>query len=161
MRADKREPAGSPGRSIVPSRSTSTPATWPAPASSAATAASIAGAASIPTAGNTRQVAQAIAPESRVVYVDNDPIVLVLARALLTSAEPGTTSYIEADLRNPGKILQQASRLLDFTQPVAVMLVAVLHLISDDDNPRQIVNTLMDAVPAGSYLAVSHHANEL
>ena len=84
-------------------------------------------------------------------YVDNDPIVLAHARALLTSAEPGATSYIEADLRDPGKILRQAARLLDFTQPVAVMLVAVLHLISDDDNPYQIVNTLMDAVPAGSY----------
>ncbi len=115
----------------------------------------------LPSADNTHEVAQAAAPGCRVVYVDNDPIVLAHARALLTSAEPGTTSYIEADLRDPGKILKHAARLLDFTQPVAVMLVAVLHLISDDDNPRQIVNTLMDAVPAGSYLAVSHLANDL
>jgi hypothetical protein len=115
----------------------------------------------LPSADNTHEVAQAAAPGCRVVYVDNDPIVLAHARALLTSAEPGATSYLEADLRDPGKILQHAARLLDFTQPVAVMLVAVLHLISADDNPYQLVNTLMDAVPAGSYLAVSHLANDL
>ena len=115
----------------------------------------------LPSADNTHEVAQAAAPGCRVVYVDNDPIVLAHARALLVSAEPGATMYIEADLRDPGKILQHATRLLDFTQPVAVMLVAVLHLISDDDNPCQIVKTLMDAVPAGSYLAVSHLANDL
>jgi hypothetical protein len=96
-----------------------------------------------------------------VVYVDNDPIVLAHARALLASAEPGATSYIHADLRDPGEILKQAAQLLDFTQPVAVMLVAVLHLIADDDYPYQLVNTLMDAMPAGSYLAVSHLANDL
>ncbi len=115
----------------------------------------------LPSADNTHEVAQAAAPGCRVVYVDNDPIVLTHARALLTSAEPGATSYIEADLRDPGKILQHAARLLDFTQPVAVMLVAVLHLISDEDNPYQIVNTLMDAVPAGGYLAVSHLTSDL
>lgn len=115
----------------------------------------------LPTANNTHEVAQATAPECRVVYVDNDPIVLLHAHALLTSAEPGATSYIEADLRDPAKILEHAARFLDFTQPVAVMLVAILHLISDDDNPGQIVNTLMDAVPAGSYLVVSHLANDL
>jgi hypothetical protein len=115
----------------------------------------------LPSADNTHEVAQAAAPGCRVVYVDNDPIVLAHARALLTSAEPGATSYIEADLRDPGKILQHAAQLLDFTQPVAVMLVAVLHLIADDDNPYQLVNTLMDAVPAGSCLAVSHLANDL
>ena len=115
----------------------------------------------LPSADNTHEVAQAAAPGCRVVYVDNDPIVLAHARALLTSAEPGSTSYIEADLRDPGKILQHAAQLLDFTQPVAVMLVAVLHLIADDDNPYQLVSTLMDAVPAGSYLAVSHLANDL
>jgi hypothetical protein len=115
----------------------------------------------LPSADNTHEVAQAAAPGCRVVYVDNDPIVLAHARVLLTSAEPGATSYVEADLRDPGKILQHASQLLDFTQPVAVMLVAVLHLIPDADNPRQIVNTLMDAVAAGSYLAASHLANDL
>jgi hypothetical protein len=115
----------------------------------------------LPSADNTHEVAQAAAPGCRVVYVDNDPIVLAHARALLTSAEPGATSYIEADLRDPGKILKHAARLLDFTRPVAVMLVAVLHLIADDDDPYQLVNTLMDAVPAGSYLTVSHLANDL
>lgn len=115
----------------------------------------------LPSADNTHEVAQAAAPGCRVVYVDNDPIVLAHARALLTSAEPGATRYIEADLRDPGEILQQAAQLLDFTQPTAVMLVAVLHLIADDDNPYQIVSTLMDAVPTGSYLAVSHLANDL
>ena len=115
----------------------------------------------LPSADNTHEVAQAAAPGCRVLYVDNDPIVLAHARALLTSAEPGATSYIEADLRDPGKILKHAAGLLDFTRPVAVMLVAVLHLIADDDNPYQLVNTLMDAVPAGSYLAVSHLANDL
>jgi S-adenosyl methyltransferase len=115
----------------------------------------------LPSANNTHEVAQAAAPECRVVYVDNDPIVLLHAHALLTSAESGATSYIEADVRDPRKILQQAAELLDFTQPVAVMLVAILHLISDDDNPYQIVSTLMESVPAGSYLAVSHLANDL
>ena len=115
----------------------------------------------LPSANNTHEVAQATAPECRVVYVDNDPIVMLHAQALLTSAEPGATSYIEADLRDPEKILRQAAQLLDFTQPVAVTLIAVLHLIADDDNPYQIVSTLMDAVPAGSYLAMSHLANDL
>src|SRR5215472_3738518 len=115
----------------------------------------------LPSANNTHEVAQAAAPGCRVVYVDNDPIVLAHARALLTSAEPGATTYIEADLRDPGKILRHAAGFLDFTRPVAVMLVAVLHLIADDDNPYQLVSTLMDAVPAGSCLAVSHLANDL
>ena len=84
----------------------------------------------LPSADNTHEVAQAAAPGCRVVYVDNDPIVLAHARALLTSAEPGATSYIEADLRDPGKILQHAARLLDFTQPVAVMLVAIAQTVS-------------------------------
>jgi hypothetical protein len=115
----------------------------------------------LPSANNTHEVAQVAAPGCRVVYVDNDPVVMLHAHALLTSTEPGATRYIEADLRDPGKIFQQAARLLDFTQPVAVMLIAILHLIPDGDNPYQIVNTLMDAVPAGSYLAVSHLANDL
>ena len=115
----------------------------------------------LPSAENTHEVAQAAAPGCRVVYVDNDPLVLLHAHVLLTSAEPGATSYLEADARDPQKILREAARLLDFTQPVAVMLVAILHLISDDDNPYQIVSTLMDSVPAGSYLVVSHLANDL
>jgi hypothetical protein len=115
----------------------------------------------IPTAGNTHQVAQAIAPETRVVYVDYDPIVLAHARALLTSSEEGATDYIDADLRDTGTILTQASRLLDFTRPVAITLMAVLHAIPDSDDPYAIVATLMDAVPSGSYLALSHSASDL
>jgi S-adenosyl methyltransferase len=115
----------------------------------------------IPTAGNTHQVAQAIAPESRVVYVDYDPIVLAHARALLTSSEEGATDYIDADLRDTGTILTQAAGLLDFTRPVAVTLIAVLHAIPDSDDPFAIVAALMDAVPPGSYLALTHSASDL
>jgi hypothetical protein len=110
----------------------------------------------IPTAGNTHQVAQSIAPESRVVYVDYDPVVLAHARALLTSGEAGATAYIDADLRDTGTILTQAAELLDFTKPVAVTLIAILHAIPDSDDPHAIVASLMDAVPSGSYLALSH-----
>ena len=110
----------------------------------------------IPTAGNTHEIAQAIAPESRVVYVDYDPIVLAHARALLTSSPAGATEYIDADLRDTGTILDQAANLLDFTKPVAVTLIALLHAIPDSDNPHAIVARLMDVVPSGSYLALSH-----
>jgi hypothetical protein len=115
----------------------------------------------IPTAGNTHQVAQAIAPESRVVYVDYDPIVLAHARALLTSSEAGATDYIDADLRDTGTILTRAAGLLDFTRPVAITLIAVLHAIPDSDGPFAIVAALMDAVPSGSYLALTHSASDL
>jgi S-adenosyl methyltransferase len=115
----------------------------------------------IPTAGNTHEVAQAIAPQTRVVYVDYDPIVLAHARALLNSSDEGATEYIEADLRNTAAILGQAAKLLDFTQPIAVTLLAILHAIPDADHPHAIVATLLDAVPSGSYLAVSHLASEL
>ena len=115
----------------------------------------------IPTAGNTHEVAQAIAPESRVVYVDYDPVVLAHARALLTSHETGATEYIDADLRDVGAILGQARELLDFTRPVAVTLVAVLHAIPDADDPHAIVAQIMDAVPPGSYLALSHPGLDL
>jgi S-adenosyl methyltransferase len=115
----------------------------------------------IPTAGNTHQVAQAIAPESRVMYVDYDPVVLAHARALLTSSEEGATDYIDADLRDTGAILTQAAGLLDFTRPVAVTLIAVLHAIPDSDDPFAIVAALMDAVPPGSYLALTHSASDL
>jgi len=115
----------------------------------------------IPTAGNTHQVAQAIAPESRVVYVDYDPVVLAHARALLTSSDAGgATEYIDSDLRSVTTILEQAGRLLDFTQPVAVTLVAIMHAIPDADDPHAIVARLMDAVPSGSYLALSHLGRE-
>jgi S-adenosyl methyltransferase len=115
----------------------------------------------IPTAGNTHQVAQVIAPESRVVYVDYDPIVLAHARALLTSSEAGATEYIDADLRDTGTILDQAGQLLDFSQPVAVTLISVLHAIPDSDDPYAIVATLLEALPSGSYLAITHAGSDL
>jgi hypothetical protein len=115
----------------------------------------------IPTSGSTHQVVQAVAPESRVVYVDYDPVVLAHARALLVSNEAGATAYIDADLRDTGTILAQARQLLDFSQPVAVTLLAILHAIPDADDPYAIVDTLMDAVPSGSYLAISHSGLDL
>jgi hypothetical protein len=115
----------------------------------------------IPTAGNTHQVAQDVAPESRVVYVDYDPVVLAHARALLTGSQAGATEYIHADLRDTGTILAQAGELLDFTQPVAVTLLLILHAVPDADDPYAIVARLMDAVPPGSYLAISHSASDL
>jgi hypothetical protein len=115
----------------------------------------------IPSANNTHEVAQSAAPESRVVYVDNDPIVLAHARALLVGGPEGATDYLDADLRDTGKILEHARGLLDFSQPVAVMLVAVLHLIGPEDHPHGIVSQLMDAVPPGSYLLLSHVASDI
>ena len=115
----------------------------------------------IPTAGNKHQVAQAIAPESLVVYADYDPVVLAHARALLTSHEAGATEYIDADLRDTDTILDQAAQLLDFTKPVAVTLLAIVHVIPDSDNPHAIVAKVMDAVPPGSYLAISHAGTDL
>ncbi|HEX9033232.1 MAG TPA: SAM-dependent methyltransferase [Streptosporangiaceae bacterium] len=110
----------------------------------------------IPAASNTHEVAQAIAPESRVLYVDNDPIVLAHARALLASNPAGATDYIDADLRDPRTILEAAAGLLDFSEPVAVMLLAILHFIGDDDKPHEIVAELMSALAPGSYLAITH-----
>ncbi len=115
----------------------------------------------IPTANNTHEVAQSVAPESRVVYSDNDPVVLAHARALLTSGPQGATAYIDADLRNPEKILGPAGRLLDFGQPVAVMLVAVLQFIPDEHDPYGIVAKIMGAMPSGSYLTVCHPARDI
>ena len=110
----------------------------------------------IPTAGNTHQVAQEVAPESRVVYVDYDPVVLAHARALLDSHQAGATEYIDSDLRNTQTILEQAAELLDFTRPVAVSLISILHAIPDGDDPCAIIARLLGAVPPGSYLAISH-----
>jgi hypothetical protein len=115
----------------------------------------------IPTAGNTHEIAQAAAPESRVVYVDRDPIVLAHARALLTSNEAGATDYIDADLRDTERILGQARQLLDFSRPVAVTLLMILHAIPDADDPHAIVAAIMNAVPSGSYLAISHPGSDL
>jgi hypothetical protein len=115
----------------------------------------------IPTAGNTHQVAQEVAPESRVVYVDYDPIVLAHARALLTGTDVGATEYIDADLRDTGTVLGEARQLLDFTKPVAITLLAILHAVPEADDPHAIVARLLDAVPPGSYLALTHIASDL
>ena len=109
----------------------------------------------LPTADNTHQVAQRTAPDARIVYVDNDPIILAHARALLTSTPQGATAYLDADLRDPDTIVQQAARTLDFSQPVAVMLMGILGHLADDDQAQSIVRRLLDAVPSGSYLTVN------
>ena len=115
----------------------------------------------IPAANNTHEVAQSVAPGCRVVYVDYDPIVLRYAHALLTGSAPGTIDYIDADLRDPQTILRHAARTLDLKKPVAVMLIAIMHLIVDEDDPYGIVGRLMDAVPPGSYLALSQVASDI
>ena len=109
----------------------------------------------LPTADNTHQIAQQVAPESRIVYVDNDPLVLVHARALLTSAPGGMTSYLEADVRDTGEILGEAARTLDFGQPIALVMLGIMGQLPDSAGPRPIVTALLDALPPGSYLALS------
>jgi hypothetical protein len=115
----------------------------------------------IPTANNTHEVAQSVAPGCDVVYVDNDPVVLAHARALLVSGEQGHTSYIDADLRDAGQILAEAAGTLDFSQPMAIMLMAILQHIDDADDPYGIVARLVEAVPYGSYLVISHPAADI
>jgi trans-aconitate methyltransferase len=115
----------------------------------------------LPSADNTHEVAQRAAPEAKIVYVDNDPIVLAHARALLTSSPEGVTAYIDADLRDTGKILQKAAEVLDFDQPIAVMLVGVLHCIPDAEDPAELVGRLLAAVAPGSYLVVAHPASDI
>jgi hypothetical protein len=115
----------------------------------------------IPSKGNTHQVAQEVAPESRVVYVDYDPVVLSYARALLTSSSGPAIDYIDADIRDTGVVLEKAAGTLDFTKPVAVTMLAILHAIGDDDDPYGIVRQIMDTVPSGSYLAISHLASDI
>jgi hypothetical protein len=112
----------------------------------------------IPTSPNVHEVAQAIAPHARVVYVDNDPIVLAHARALLTSSPDGRTEYIDADLRDVDKILHspQLRATLDLSQPVGLLLIAIMHFIPDTDDPYGLAARLLDALPPGSYLALSH-----
>jgi S-adenosyl methyltransferase len=112
----------------------------------------------LPTVDNTHQVAQRIAPGSRIVYVDNDPIVLAHARALLTSSREGATAYLEADLREPEKILSHPDldAVLDLREPVGLILLAVLHFVDDTEDPYGIVARLVEAMPSGSYLVVSH-----
>src|SRR6201994_1798231 len=116
----------------------------------------------LPTTNNVHEVAQAVAPSARVVYSDNDPLVLAHARALLTSSPEGRTAYVPGDLRNPQALLSdpQVREVLDFTQPVALMLVAVLHFAPDEFAPRQLLDTLIGALPSGSYLVASHITGE-
>ena len=115
----------------------------------------------LPAADNTHEVAQRVAAESRIVYADNDPAVLAHARALLTSTPQGKTHYLQADLRDTQAIVTGAATTLDFSQPIAVMLIAVLHFIPDADDPYTIVNQLMDAVPPGSYLVIGHGSSDI
>ena len=112
----------------------------------------------LPTANNVHEVAQAVAPASHVVYVDNDPLVLAQARALLDSAPEGRTAYIHADLREPRKILGHPAvgEVLDLSRPTALVMLATLHLIQDDDKPADIIAALLDALPSGSYFVASH-----
>lgn len=112
----------------------------------------------IPTEPNLHQIAQQVAPDSRIVYTDNDPIVLRHAEALLRSTAQGATEYIQADAREPQTILEQAGKILDFTQPVALSLIALLHFVSDEDGAYELVHSLLDPLPSGSYLVISHVA---
>jgi hypothetical protein len=113
----------------------------------------------LPTANNTHEVAQSVAPDSRIVYVDHDPMVLAHARALLVGSPQGATAYIDADLRGPDKILRSAADTLDFTQPVGLMLLGILGHITDDDEAYALVRRLVDALPSGSYLVVCDDTN--
>ena len=118
--------------------------------------------AGLPTVGNVHEIAQGIAPESRIVYVDHDPIVLTHARTLLHSTAEGRTAYIQADIREPERILTHPDLLatLDLTEPVALMLVAVAHFLTDDDRPEEMVGQLCDALPSGSYLVMTHATSD-
>jgi hypothetical protein len=109
----------------------------------------------LPSADNTHEVAQRIAPESRIVYVDNDPLVLVHARALLTSNSAGATDYLDSNVEDPDRILSEAARTLDFDRPIALTMLGILGNVADYTEARSIVKRLIDAVPSGSYLAVS------
>jgi O-methyltransferase involved in polyketide biosynthesis len=115
----------------------------------------------LPTADNTHDVAQRAAPESRIVYVDHDPVVISHARALLTSSAEGTTDYIQADLRDWATISDGAQRTLDFSRPVAVLLIAVLHFIGDSEEPHRIISQLMADLAPGSYLVIAHAASDI
>ncbi|MGP4112205.1 SAM-dependent methyltransferase [Streptomyces sp. 4N509B] len=113
----------------------------------------------LPTAENTHEIAQRVAPDARVVYVDNDPLVLSYARALLTGTPEGVTDYIDADLRDPETILREAARVIDFDQPVGLVLMGVMEFILDDDEANAIIGRLLDALPSGSYLALHSATN--
>jgi hypothetical protein len=111
----------------------------------------------LPTSPNLHEVVQSVHPDARIVYVDNDPIVLVHARALLTSSDEGRTTYIDADLKDPDRIVAapQLAQALDLTQPVAICLLAIMHYVIDEDHAHRIIDTLMAAMPSGSALALS------
>ena len=115
----------------------------------------------LPAADNTHEVAQRLAPETRVVYVDNDPIVLSHARALLTSSPEGETAYISADFHEPAKILAEAKATLDFSRPVGVMMLGLLHCVPDAEGPAALVRQVLDEVAPGSYLVISHPASDI
>lgn len=109
----------------------------------------------LPTADNTHEVAQRHAPDSRIVYVDHDPLVLVHAEALLTSTPEGACAYVEADIRDPRRILEEATKTLDFGKPIGLMLLGIMGQLPDEDDPWSLVRTLVEALPSGSYLALS------
>ncbi|TWD29733.1 O-methyltransferase involved in polyketide biosynthesis [Streptomyces sp. T12] len=113
----------------------------------------------LPTADNTHELAQRIAPESRIVYVDNDPLVLVHAEALLTSSPEGACAYVDADVRDPERILAEAAKTLDFSRPVALTMLGIMGQISDADRPAELVSALLAGLPSGSYLALSDGTN--
>ncbi len=110
----------------------------------------------LPTANNTHQVAQRLASDARIVYVDNDPMVLAHARALLVGTSDGATDYLHADVGRPTTVLSEASRTLDFSAPIAIMMLGILQFIIDDAHARRTVATLLESVPSGSYLAIAH-----
>lgn len=110
----------------------------------------------IPTEPNLHQIVQAITPTARIVYADNDPIVLRHAEALLVSAPEGATDYLHADVREPAAILERAAKVLDFGRPIALSMIALMHFLPDGQDPYGITRTLVDALPTGSYLVLSH-----
>lgn len=115
----------------------------------------------IPVVNQTHEVAQQVAPESRIVYADNDPIVMAHAHTLLKSTAEGSTAFVEGDLRDPGAILERAAESLDFDRPVGLMLVAIFHMIPDEDRPYEIVAQLTDALAPGSYIVLSHLTSDI
>ncbi|MFD5573432.1 SAM-dependent methyltransferase [Streptomyces cadmiisoli] len=114
----------------------------------------------LPTADNTHEIAQRIAPDSRIVYVDNDPIVLMHARTLLTGTAQGVTDYVDADVHDPDTILERAAGTLDLTRPVAVMMLGILNFVLDTDKARDIASRVMAAVPSGSFLVLTHPTDD-
>ena len=115
----------------------------------------------LPTADNTHEVAQRAAPDARIVYADYDPVVITRARALLTSTPGGMTDYIQADARNPEVILSAARRTLDFSKPVAVILIFVMHFVPDAERPHDVVRRLVEPLPPGSFLVMAHAARDI